>query len=130
MLWVNMVYAALSSDGGCSSAGRAPGCDPGCRGFEPRQPPQSFQARCVLHLAFLFGLNVKLGSGRRVVGGFCCLGDGSFSYSDVVAVAGWDSVVIESWSSCFLVGFVLDRFSQDWYFCELILTKPVLLGDF
>ena len=25
--------------GGCSSAGRAPGCDPGCRGFEPRHSP-------------------------------------------------------------------------------------------
>ena len=27
-------------DGGCSSVGRAPGCDPGCRGFESRQPPR------------------------------------------------------------------------------------------
>ena len=26
-------------NGGCSSAGRAPGCGPGRRGFEPRQPP-------------------------------------------------------------------------------------------
>jgi oligoribonuclease (3'-5' exoribonuclease) len=26
-------------NGGCSSVGRAPGCDPGCRGFESRQPP-------------------------------------------------------------------------------------------
>src|SRR4029453_2762844 len=26
--------------GGCSSAGRAPGCGPGCRGFEPRHSPQ------------------------------------------------------------------------------------------
>ena len=29
----------LGGNGGCSSVGRAPGCDPGCRGFEPRQPP-------------------------------------------------------------------------------------------
>ena len=28
------------ADGGCSSAGRAPGCGPGCRGFEPRHSPQ------------------------------------------------------------------------------------------
>ena len=26
-------------DGGRSSAGRAPGCDPGCRGFESHRPP-------------------------------------------------------------------------------------------
>src|SRR5699024_6207335 len=35
-----LVSLLLSSNGGCSSAGRAPGCDPGCRGFEPRQPPR------------------------------------------------------------------------------------------
>ena len=28
-----------SVDGGCSSAGRAPGCGPGCRGFESRHSP-------------------------------------------------------------------------------------------
>ena len=27
------------SHGGCSSAGRAPGCGPGCRGFESRHSP-------------------------------------------------------------------------------------------
>ena len=27
--------------GGCSSVGRAPGCDPGCRGFEPRHSPHA-----------------------------------------------------------------------------------------
>ena len=32
--------AAANSDGGCSSVGRAPDCDSGCRGFEPRHPPQ------------------------------------------------------------------------------------------
>lgn len=26
--------------GGCSSVGRVPDCDSGCRGFEPHQPPQ------------------------------------------------------------------------------------------
>jgi hypothetical protein len=26
--------------GGRSSVGRAPGCDPGCRGFEPHRSPQ------------------------------------------------------------------------------------------
>ena len=29
----------LRLSGGCSSAGRAPDCDSGCRGFEPHQPP-------------------------------------------------------------------------------------------
>ena len=28
-------------DGGCSSAGRVPDCDSGCRGFESHQPPQN-----------------------------------------------------------------------------------------
>jgi hypothetical protein len=31
--------------GGCSSAGRAPGCDPGCRGFEPRHSPHIGRSR-------------------------------------------------------------------------------------
>ena len=35
----------LSGDGGCSSVGRAPGCDPGCRGFESRQPPRRTRTR-------------------------------------------------------------------------------------
>ena len=34
--WVGMPRRHL---GGCSSAGRAPGCGPGCRGFEPRHSP-------------------------------------------------------------------------------------------
>ena len=37
------VYAGCATwqvDGGRSSAGRAPGCDPGCRGFESHRPPQ------------------------------------------------------------------------------------------
>ena len=32
---------AAAHHGGCSSAGRAPGCDPGCRGFEPRHSPHA-----------------------------------------------------------------------------------------
>lgn len=71
----------------------------GVAGSSPVSHPKVFR-RGVLCISPL-GLNVKLGSERRVVGGFCCLGDGSFSYSDVVAVAGWDSVVIESWWFCF-----------------------------
>ena len=38
----------IGSDGGCSSAGRAPGCDPGCRGFESRQPPRRWEGRNTL----------------------------------------------------------------------------------
>lgn len=34
-------------NGGCSSAGRAPGCDPGCRGFESRQPPRRSEGVCL-----------------------------------------------------------------------------------
>ncbi|MEY3319498.1 MAG: hypothetical protein RL393_78, partial [Actinomycetota bacterium] len=30
---------ALENHGGRSSAGRAPGCGPGCRGFKPRRSP-------------------------------------------------------------------------------------------
>ena len=32
-------------NGGCSSVGRAPGCDPGGRGFKSRQPPRVKRAR-------------------------------------------------------------------------------------
>ena len=31
-----------STSGGCSSVGRVPDCDSGCRGFESHQPPQEF----------------------------------------------------------------------------------------
>ena len=38
------IYARIrplcSSNGGCSSVGRVPDCDSGCRGFESHQPPQ------------------------------------------------------------------------------------------
>ena len=30
--------------GGCSSVGRVPDCDSGCRGFEPHQSPQNLKA--------------------------------------------------------------------------------------
>jgi hypothetical protein len=35
------VARARCDDGGRSSVGRAPGCDPGCRGFESRRSPQT-----------------------------------------------------------------------------------------
>ncbi len=44
----------VGGDGGCSSVGRAPGCDPGCRGFESRQPPHRSEGVSALRLfAFL-----------------------------------------------------------------------------
>ena len=33
------IISDVSEHGGRSSAGRAPGCGPGCRGFEPRRSP-------------------------------------------------------------------------------------------
>ncbi len=35
----DMMSPAVRSDGGYSSAGRAPGCGPGCRGFKSRYSP-------------------------------------------------------------------------------------------
>jgi hypothetical protein len=35
------------SFGGCSSVGRVPDCDSGCRGFESHQPPQNLQQRLI-----------------------------------------------------------------------------------
>jgi hypothetical protein len=32
-------------DGGCSSVGRVPDCDSGCRGFEPHQSPQELKPK-------------------------------------------------------------------------------------
>src|SRR5918995_2363501 len=37
-----MVAVATAADGGCSSAGRAPGCGPGCRGFKSHHSPHWF----------------------------------------------------------------------------------------
>jgi hypothetical protein len=36
-----MLFMTVLHDGGRSSVGRAPGCDPGCRGFESHRSPQS-----------------------------------------------------------------------------------------
>ena len=75
--------------GGCSSAGRVPDCDSGCRGFESHQPPHSTarEFRPLHHPQ----------SGRRVSGfvpsrflhlvvwrGRCCLRDGSVFDGDYV----------------------------------------------
>jgi hypothetical protein len=34
--------------GGCSSVGRVPDCDSGCRGFEPHQSPQEFHVKTLV----------------------------------------------------------------------------------
>src|SRR5659263_280975 len=38
---LDLLSVASTHNGGCSSAGRAPGCGPGCRGFEPRHSPHA-----------------------------------------------------------------------------------------
>lgn len=43
-------------------------------------------------------------------------------------VLGVDTVVVEGWSSCFVVGLVLGV-GQDGYFGELVLAPVGLLGD-
>ena len=53
----------------------------------------------------------------------------SFSDPYVVFVLGWDSVVVEGWSSCFLVGFVVVFFGKIVDFGELILAIIALPGD-
>ena len=40
--------------GGCSSAGRAPDCDSGCRGFDPRQPPHFLSHSTIIFGHFYF----------------------------------------------------------------------------
>ncbi len=46
-------------DGGRSSAGRAPDCDSGCRGFEPRRPPHldgsRFDRNSLVGMIFVLG---------------------------------------------------------------------------
>ncbi|EEB62242.1 hypothetical protein CORAM0001_0905 [Corynebacterium amycolatum SK46] len=44
-------------------------------------------------------------------------------------VLGWDSVVVEGWSSCFLVGFIVVFFGKIVDFGELILSVIALPGD-
>jgi len=53
----------------------------------------------------------------------------SFPDSYVVLVFGWDSVVVEGWSSCFLVGCVVVFWDKVWNFGELILSVIALPGD-
>lgn len=45
-----------------------------------------------------------------------------------MCVLGWDSVVVDGWSSCLVVGLVLVT-SQGGYFGELILAEIALPGD-
>jgi hypothetical protein len=52
-----IAYSA-GSNGGCSSAGRASGCDPECRGFESRHSPQQVRG-CFRPLAFCIGHKLK-----------------------------------------------------------------------
>ena len=43
MIWLrNKLINLKKLHGGCSSAGRAPGCGPGGRGFEPHHSPHQF----------------------------------------------------------------------------------------
>ena len=45
-----------------------------------------------------------------------------------MCVLGWDSVVVEGWSSCLVVGLVFVA-GQGGYFGELILAEIALPGD-
>ena len=47
-----------------------------------------------------------------------------------MVVFGWDSVVAEDWSACFLVGFVVVFFGKIVAFGELVLPEIALPGDF
>ena len=50
-------------DGGCSSVGRVPDCDSGCRGFEPHQSPQNSnpENRKVFGVFCFYGLPNAIG---------------------------------------------------------------------
>lgn len=50
------------------------------------------------------------------------LSEGSFPDSYGVVVFGWDSVVVEGWSACFLVGCVVVFFVKIVDFGELVLS--------
>lgn len=52
----------------------------------------------------------------------------AFSDSYRVFVLGWDSVVVEDWSACFLVGLVLGL-GQGGYFGKLALSPVGLPRD-
>ena len=63
------------------------------------------------------------GAGTRLVTSW------AFSDSYRVFILGWDSVVVEGWSACFLVGFVVVFFGKIVDFGELILAIIALPGD-
>ena len=48
----------IKTYGDCSSVGRAPDCDSGCRGFEPHQSPHIKSLRDRSPEAFSYGLQV------------------------------------------------------------------------
>ena len=50
-------FLALSFYGDCSSVGRAPDCDSGCRGFEPHQSPQLITLHSIAYNQVLEFLN-------------------------------------------------------------------------
>ncbi len=60
--------------------------------------------------------------------GLFLLAHGSFSDAYGVCVFGWDTLVVEGWSSCVVVGVVL-VIGQGGYFGELILAESALPGD-
>ena len=45
--------------GGCSSVGRAPDCDSGCRGFKPRQSPHLFPLSKILISIYILFINLS-----------------------------------------------------------------------
>ncbi len=51
---VSNLVSAQEKCGGCSSVGRVPDCDSGCRGFESHQPPQKFYGKQPLRAAVFF----------------------------------------------------------------------------
>ena len=51
----------LRFGGGCSSVGRVPDCDSGCRGFESHQPPHQNSCRSLIYRVFL----CTTGTGER-----------------------------------------------------------------
>lgn len=44
-IWCSGLVSAQEKCGGCSSVGRVPDCDSGCRGFESHQPPHRIQMK-------------------------------------------------------------------------------------
>src|SRR3546814_6758641 len=50
------MYRLDRDDGGCSSVGRVPDCDSGCRGFESRQPPHQTALKSRIYAALSSGV--------------------------------------------------------------------------